>query len=161
MDLSGESNCSEGKRVPTAVGRLLTPLANAEGHPHVRNQIACHWRHPLLTRAITPEATCMSEQLRRELADVVGPDVERLASWMGPSFSGWGLLARPAVGCQHQVLRAELASASPDAASTAVVEALWSGPGPGARFAHFPAPGVTGRGACASIRRFKTANGSR
>jgi Sulfotransferase domain len=124
MDLSGESNCSEGKRVPTAVGRLLTPLANAEGHPHVRNQIACHWRHPLLTRAITPEATCMSEQLRRELADVVGPDVERLASWMGPSFSGWGLLARPAVGCQHQVLRAELASASPDAASTAVVEAL-------------------------------------
>jgi hypothetical protein len=123
MNLSGESNSSEGKRVPTAVGRLLTPLAT-ERHPHVRNRIACHWRHPLLTRAISPEATCLSEELRRELADVVGPDVERLASWMGPSFSGWGLLARPAVGCQHQVLRAELASASLDAASAAVVEAL-------------------------------------
>jgi hypothetical protein len=123
MNLSGESNCSEGKRVPTAVGRLLTPLAT-ERHPHVRNRIAWHWRHPLLSRAISPEATCLSEQLRRELADVVGPDVERLASWMGPSFSGWGLLARPAVGCQHQVLRTELASASPDAASAAVVEAL-------------------------------------
>ena len=82
MDLTGESNCSEGKRVPTAVGRLLTPLAT-ERHPHVRSRIACHWRHPLLSRAISPEATGLSEQLRRELADVVGPDVERLASWIG------------------------------------------------------------------------------
>jgi len=91
----------------------------------VRSRIACHWRHPLLSRAIHfSEATCLSEQLRRELAEVVAPDVERLASWMGPSFSGWVLLARPAASCQHQVLRAELASASPDSASAAVVEAL-------------------------------------
>lgn len=115
MNLTGESNSSEGKRVPTAVGRLVTPLATAERYPHVRHQIACHWSHPLLSRAIPPEATCLSDELRRQLSDVVGPDVERLASWMGPSFSGWGLIARPAVGCQHQVLQSGLAWPSPHA----------------------------------------------
>ena len=123
MQLSDESNASDGKRIPTAVGRLLTPLTTGERHPRVRHQIACHWRHPLLSRAISPEATRLSDELRRELADVVGPDVERLASWMGPSFSGWGLIARPAVGCQHQVRQSGLERSSPHTDSAAAVAA--------------------------------------
>ena len=122
MNLSDECNCSQGKRVPTALGRLLTPMTT-ERHPHARHQIACHWRHRLLSRAIPPEATFVSDELRHQLADVVGPDVERLAPWMGLSFTGWGLVARPAVGCQHQVLRSGLAWPGPPTAPAADLEA--------------------------------------
>jgi hypothetical protein len=123
MNLSDESNRSEGKRVPTAIGRLLTPLA-AEQLPRVRHKIASHWGHPLLSRAIPPESTRLSEELRRQMADLVGPDVERLARWMGPSFSGWGLLDRPARGGRHLEPGSGFASPSPQAALAADGEAV-------------------------------------
>ena len=124
MNLSDESNRSEGKRVPTAIGRLLTPLATAEHLPRVRRRIASHWRHPLLSRAIPPDAIRLSEDLRRQMADLVGPDVERLAPWMDPSFSGWGLLARPASDPRHLALRSGLATPSAETASADGAQAV-------------------------------------
>jgi sulfotransferase family protein len=48
--------------------------------------------HPRLYRPITDEEVRINDDLRHRLQTVLRPDVERLATWMGPSFDGWGLL---------------------------------------------------------------------
>jgi hypothetical protein len=102
MDLSIQSNASEGKRVPNAVGRLLRPRQTAERFPRVRRAMGALFGHPLLSRPMPPEASHLSEGLRRQLADLLRPDVRQLARWMGPSFAGWGLIDPPAGDSGHQ-----------------------------------------------------------
>jgi hypothetical protein len=95
MDLSVESNASAGKRVPNTAGRLLRPRQTDARYPRVRRVAGALLGHPFLSKPIPPEAIHVSEGLRRRLADAVRPDVERLARWMGPSFTGWGLIDAP------------------------------------------------------------------
>jgi len=50
--------------------------------------------HRLVTRPIDDSEMVIEDDLRARLAEAMRPEVERLASWMGPSFDGWGLLTR-------------------------------------------------------------------
>jgi len=47
-----------------------------------------------MTRAMLDVETELDDDLRKRLIDLVLPDVVDLRRWMGPSFSGWGLLER-------------------------------------------------------------------
>lgn len=92
-DVSGEFNRSEDKRAPRPLGRAAFRLAMDERLPApLRRRLFRVLSSPLATRPIGAEETRMDDDLRHRLEDVLRPDVERLRRYMGPSFTGWGLL---------------------------------------------------------------------
>lgn len=93
IDTDGQFNRGADKRAMRQVESLrrLVPRsirANARIRPYLMRLA----RQGINRRVITPEEIAIDVDLRRCLSDLVRPDVERLAQWMGPSFDGWGLL---------------------------------------------------------------------
>lgn len=93
VDLTTELNRGADKRAVRPVGPLAKVVPRAiRANPRIRPHLVRLSRHRLNTRAITTGELALDDDLRRRLADLVRPDVERLARWMDPSFTGWGLL---------------------------------------------------------------------
>jgi len=93
MDIFSEENQSSGKRAPRASGRLLMKVAGCEKVPsRVRRRARDLLPRNFMTRAMLDVETELDDDLRKRLIDLVLPDVVDLRRWMGPSFSGWGLL---------------------------------------------------------------------
>lgn len=93
MDIGAEENQSRGKRAPRAAGRLVLKVAKSETiHPGIRRRMRRTLQFDLMTRPLSDRDLEIDEDLRRRLLDLVRPDVEALGRWMGPSFTGWGLL---------------------------------------------------------------------
>jgi hypothetical protein len=100
MEIFSEENQSNGKRVPRASGRLIMKLADCERvHPGVRRRARKLLGLDLMTRPMVDRETDLDDDLRKRLVDLVLPDIAELRRWMGPSFTGWGLLTpeRPAL----------------------------------------------------------------
>lgn len=92
-DTAAEFNLGGHKRVPRPLGRATFRLATDERVPGpVRARLFPILSTGLASRPITEQETRIDDDLRHRLEDVLRPDVERLRRYMGPSFSGWGLL---------------------------------------------------------------------
>jgi hypothetical protein len=99
IDLFAEENQSSGKRAPRASGRLVMRVADCDAFPsRVRRGTRELLRFKPMTRAILDHETELDDHLRKRLVDLVLPDVAELGRWLGPSFTGWGLLAPDAPG---------------------------------------------------------------
>ena len=75
-------------------------LADCERvHPGVRRRARKLLGLDLMTRPMVDRETDLDDDLRKRLVDLVLPDIAELRRWMGPSFTGWGLLTpeRPAL----------------------------------------------------------------
>lgn len=93
IDVSGEYNRGAEKRAQRSVGPLAKLLPRSvRANPSVRPLLLRLARHRLNTRPIAAADVTIDDDLRRRLADLVRPDVERLKAWMDPPFDGWGLL---------------------------------------------------------------------
>jgi hypothetical protein len=61
-------------------------------HPGIRRRARKLLELGLMTRPILDHETTLDDHLRKRLVELVLPDVAELRRWMGPSFTGWGLL---------------------------------------------------------------------
>jgi hypothetical protein len=92
-DTSTEFNLGEQKRAHQALGLATYRLATNERLPaSLRKRLLPILSSRLASRPITDKETRIDDDLRRRLEDRLRPDVERLSKYMGPSFTGWGLL---------------------------------------------------------------------
>lgn len=94
IDVSGEYNRGAEKRAQRSVGpwAKLVPRG-VRANPTLRPRLMRLAHHRLNTRVIDPRQVAIDDDLHKRLADLVRPDVERLAPWMDPPFDGWGLLS--------------------------------------------------------------------
>ncbi len=82
---------SAGKRVPRSWWRRLGGMV-------IRGQVptfpAPLWlrRSPLASRPLRAADSAISEEVRKQLEELLRPDVASLRKHLGPSFDGWGLL---------------------------------------------------------------------
>jgi len=87
------ANTRDDQRVPArwwwALGEALLRLHAGWLVPDV---VVRHNRSRLCTRPVRPDERAVDDEVRRRLAEVLRPDLERLAWWMGADYDGWGLL---------------------------------------------------------------------
>ena len=91
-DLGTRHHMTDRKRVPRAWWRRLGGLTIRSGIPEFNLPQGLATSR-LTTRPLTPRDTTMDDDLRRQLEDLLRPDVERLRDYLGPEFDGWGMLS--------------------------------------------------------------------
>jgi hypothetical protein len=92
-DTSKEYNIGEQKRAHLAFGVATSRVATNERLPaSVRKRLIPILSTRLASRPITDTETHIDDDLRRRLEGRLRPEMERLSKYMGPSFTGWGLL---------------------------------------------------------------------
>lgn len=90
-DLGARHNPSRSKRVPRGWWRRLGGLMIRGRIPTFPVPEAAT-RSPLTTRALKPEDITVPDDARKRLEDSLRPDVERLRTYLGRDFDGWGLI---------------------------------------------------------------------
>lgn len=96
-DVRQEHNRGEVKRMPRPYVRRVRTFAARRGwNPRPVRLLAAleHAGSPWTTTDIPADRRTVPAELRARLAEMLRPDLERLAQWMPAGFDAWGILPR-------------------------------------------------------------------